>query len=479
VAEDALAQLERRRLVAAHSPRYSLRGVSAAAIEQRWGDGVLATADHSLHHFTEWVAARRRDLPGLLDQSEALLALQGWAVRQGRPAEAITLGRGLSATLAWDRRWGRWRDVLETVLDSARQVQDRRDEAWALHQLGTRAAALGELPQGVALLREALAIREEGGSPSETALTRHNLDVALRLGAPPPGGIPHLPLLIVGGLLLAVAGLGAAYLATRSESVSVAVVTSGRGTVTSDPAGIDCGAACTLDVNEGTRVTLTATAQRGQVFAGWQGGACSGTRPCTITVNRDTTLEARFEPGRGTHVLDVETSGEGGAVTSQPSGIDCGRSCRSSFAEGTRVTLAAASDERGTFEGWRGDCSGTGSCTITMTEARSVTAVFRARPTLTVSKGESRLPSLVTSEPKGIDCGPTCAARFDRGSRVTLTFMGRFLGWDGPCEPEPTTTTTATRTTPAPVARATTPGTSTCVVLLTEDTTVTARFLPP
>ena len=51
----------------------------------------------------------------------------------------------------------------------------------------------------------------------------------------------------------------------------------GTGIVTSTPAGIDCGSTCSLTVNDGTAVTLTATADAGSIFAGWT-GACTGTR---------------------------------------------------------------------------------------------------------------------------------------------------------------------------------------------------------
>jgi hypothetical protein len=41
-------------------------------------------------------------------------------------------------------------------------------------------------------------------------------------------------------------------------------------------------------------VTLTATANSGSTFAGWQGGGCSGTGTCMITLIADTTVTATF-----------------------------------------------------------------------------------------------------------------------------------------------------------------------------------------
>ena len=53
----------------------------------------------------------------------------------------------------------------------------------------------------------------------------------------------------------------------------------GIGTVTSVPAGINCGTDCSEVVNYGTVVTLSAAPStgRGSVFSGWSGGGCSGT----------------------------------------------------------------------------------------------------------------------------------------------------------------------------------------------------------
>jgi len=65
-----------------------------------------------------------------------------------------------------------------------------------------------------------------------------------------------------------------------------------------------------------------------------------------------------------------------GSVTSSPAGIDCGASCSATFAPGTQVTLTATPEAGSTFEGWRGACTGTGSCTVSLTTGASVTAIF-------------------------------------------------------------------------------------------------------
>jgi hypothetical protein len=59
----------------------------------------------------------------------------------------------------------------------------------------------------------------------------------------------------------------------------------GNGFVTSNPAGISCGATCSAAYASGTSVTLTVTTSSGGVFAGW-GGACTGTATtCTLTMD--------------------------------------------------------------------------------------------------------------------------------------------------------------------------------------------------
>lgn len=78
---------------------------------------------------------------------------------------------------------------------------------------------------------------------------------------------------------------------------TLAVSRSGRGTgtVTSRPPGIACGKVCTHGYAFGTSVTLKARAAKGSKFAGWS-GACKGTRRCTVTTDRDATVNAKFVP---------------------------------------------------------------------------------------------------------------------------------------------------------------------------------------
>lgn len=68
----------------------------------------------------------------------------------------------------------------------------------------------------------------------------------------------------------------------------------GRGSVKSAPAGIDCGSDCSELYASGSAVTLTAAAEPGFSFGGWSGGGCSGTGACVPTIDKDITVTATF-----------------------------------------------------------------------------------------------------------------------------------------------------------------------------------------
>jgi uncharacterized delta-60 repeat protein len=80
--------------------------------------------------------------------------------------------------------------------------------------------------------------------------------------------------------------------------VNLTVNKSGAGTVTSSPAGIDCGATCLASFATGSNVTLTATGTGGSTFTGWTGGGCpAGTAPCVVSMAVATTVTATFAGG--------------------------------------------------------------------------------------------------------------------------------------------------------------------------------------
>jgi uncharacterized repeat protein (TIGR02543 family) len=92
-------------------------------------------------------------------------------------------------------------------------------------------------------------------------------------------------------------------------TLTVTISGTGSGTVTSSPAGINCGLDCSEAYVSGTSVTLTAVADSGSVFAGW-GDRCSGTDTCTITINANTSVvTAKFNK---TPSSDGGNGGQGG-----------------------------------------------------------------------------------------------------------------------------------------------------------------------
>ena len=76
--------------------------------------------------------------------------------------------------------------------------------------------------------------------------------------------------------------------------LSVSKNGTGNGTVTSSPAGINCGADCSETYTSGTIVTLTATPDGTSTFTGWS-GACSGTGGCVVTMDVAKSVTATFE----------------------------------------------------------------------------------------------------------------------------------------------------------------------------------------
>jgi hypothetical protein len=79
--------------------------------------------------------------------------------------------------------------------------------------------------------------------------------------------------------------------------------------------------------------------------------------------------------------LALTTAGTGsGTVTSNPAGIHCGSTCSYEFNANTEVTLTATATAGSIFTGWNGaGCTGRGTCKVTMTAAKSISANFKKK----------------------------------------------------------------------------------------------------
>lgn len=437
--ERVLSNLETRGIIRAVGRGFRLSGVRAEELEATAGLGEETAA--AAAHLASWAEAYSSDTDAHHEKAAAFLAVLRSAGRHGLHAEVIRIGKAISAAIALSLMWGAWEDVLEAVLISARRLADRDAEGWALHQLGTRRVAVGDRRGGLRALRQALEVRQAIGDSAGEEATRHNLEQARRRR--PLGPLfARFPGVVLALAITTLLAGGAALWAIRQDdaaSLSLAIVGEGIGTVISAPAGIDCGATCGSDFDAGTEVALSAVAVPGSVFAGWQGGGCVGVRTCTLRLVESTSITAEFRRIQGGGSLEVVRTGTGnGTVTSSPTGIDCGATCRSSFAASTLVTLTATAHAGTVFVGWEGGaCAGSTRCDVLVNGDASVRAVFRseagARTLRVTREGEGR--GMVTSSPAGIDCGVTCTASFAAGTRLILTTTAEsgsvFEAWDG------------------------------------------------
>jgi hypothetical protein len=193
-AEQTQARMQAMGLLTANSPRLRIdpglrdlvrRGIGGASYQSRFVDYLKST-----------LGARSLDWSYCSDELGNILGMIDWSARQQRWSDVIALGRDIDPYLTLHGLWEAWGNVLNNVLQSAQQLGDRVTVAWALHQLGTRALALGLNASAIELLRQALRLRSELGDRVGMAYTQHNLDLLI----PPPfgnndgGQPPHKPI---------------------------------------------------------------------------------------------------------------------------------------------------------------------------------------------------------------------------------------------------------------------------------------------
>ena len=187
-AAQVLGDLEVRSLVQSHDGRYSLtEDVNGTLRRERDLTPWLARA---LWHFAAWAELSRQQPKLIAAEAQPIQLVLEWGVAAKRWVEVRRLGHAAEVALALCGKWDAWAVALQCVLKAARAREDKADEAWALHQLGTRALCLGKRSAAEASLNAALSMRVALNDTSGAAVTRHNLQILL---SPPGGNVEHDP----------------------------------------------------------------------------------------------------------------------------------------------------------------------------------------------------------------------------------------------------------------------------------------------
>ncbi|NEX16043.1 MAG: hypothetical protein C1943_05260 [Halochromatium sp.] len=208
------------------------------------------------------------------------------------------------------------------------------------------------------------------------------------------------------------------------ETYALTVTKTGNGRVTSQPSGIDCGSDCSGDFPVTGSVILTATADADWRFAGWSGGACSGTSPsCTLSnITSNQTVTARFESTTVvTHgIATVVSPGGSGSIECTPNPVE----------DGGTSTCTATPANGYAFSQWSGDCGGTSpTCTLSnVTSAQAITASFTTLTTYPIQGAAS--PSAGAT----VACDPNPVAQGGRSTCTATVNTGFSFGyWSGDC----------------------------------------------
>lgn len=144
-----------------------------------------------------------------------------------------------------------------------------------------------------------------------------------------------------------------------TEQYTLTYTKAGTGTGTVVINGVNCSTSCSYNYDSGTPITITGTAGGDSTFAGWSGGLCTGTDPCTFDMTEARAVTGTFTLLPPYHTLTITPAGTGlGTVTSSPVGISCGATCAFDFTEDTTIRLTPVANSGSTFTGWTGDCSG-------------------------------------------------------------------------------------------------------------------------
>jgi hypothetical protein len=226
------------------------------------------------------------------------------------------------------------------------------------------------------------------------------------------------------------------FVSATSPNKTLALAKVGLGTVTSSPAGINCGTQCAGQNAEfsGSSVQLTAAVTTGYSFTGFTGCAL-GANPCTITMDEPIeNVTATFAPQK--FPVNVTKGGNGNGLVTSDDGITCGADCSESVDFDKLIVLEAKPGLNSEFVDWgpandaNNPCKdvppGTTLCQIKVKQTNPIVANFKLKTykiTVEIEGGGGTKP-MITSNVGGIACNfmrDDCVAVLNAGTAVVLT----------------------------------------------------------
>ncbi|MBN2032305.1 MAG: hypothetical protein JW836_03435 [Deltaproteobacteria bacterium] len=170
----------------------------------------------------------------------------------------------------------------------------------------------------------------------------------------------------------------------------------------------------------GDTVQLTANPQTGESFGSWSGDLTGSTNPNSIIINGNKSVTANFAYIE--YALDVKMIGSGnGAVTKSPN--------QTTYHYGDIVSLSAVASADSVFIGFDGDLSGITPIQLTIDSNKSVSALFQALRTVTITNpgsgtgtiNVSVIPSNLTGGSKTIPAIGGLIINVAEGDNVSLS----------------------------------------------------------
>ena len=184
--QDDVKRLVTLGLVQSHSPRFSITDTLVSSISATWD--ITSWQDILLSYAINWLSQQPASV--LVEESSGLLihTIKNAGERK-KWREVIQLGRALEKFMIFYKRWQTWSDILNLILTAAKALNDSQIQAWALHQLGSRALYLGYTSEAKMFLSQALNIRQAIGDKAGLAITQHNINTLNRIIAPLKGNV--------------------------------------------------------------------------------------------------------------------------------------------------------------------------------------------------------------------------------------------------------------------------------------------------